>query len=76
MHMSLTRTDGSLKPHAEILQSFAKQKRKIMPSPFSLKVSEKNYFMSPYEMLNKYYQSFKNLNLFSVIQDFAFFEKI
>lgn len=63
MHMGLTRADGSLKPHAEILQSFAKQKRKIMPSPFSLRVSEKNYFISPYEMLKKYYESFKNLKI-------------
>jgi len=28
MHMGLIRTDGSLKPHAEILQSFAKQKER------------------------------------------------
>ncbi|MEE8179951.1 MAG: hypothetical protein V3T89_02420, partial [bacterium] len=63
MHMGLTRTDGSLKPHAEILQSFAKQKRKIKPSSFSLRVSEKNYFMSPYETLKKYYESFKNLKI-------------
>lgn len=63
MHMGLTRADGSPKPHAKSLQDFAKQKRKIMPSPFSLKVSEKNYFMSPYETLKKYYESFKNLRI-------------
>lgn len=63
MHMGLTRADGSPKPHAEILQSFAKQKRKIKLSPFSLRVSEKNYFMSPYETLKKYYESFKNLRI-------------
>ena len=63
MHMGLTRTDGSLKPHAEILQSFAKQKRKIKPSSFSLRVSEKNYFINPYETLKKYYESFKNLKI-------------
>lgn len=63
MHMGLTRTDGSLKPHAEILQSFTKPKRKIKLSPFSLRVSEKNYFISPYETLKKYYESFKNLKI-------------